>query len=92
MPQQETVTLIHGQFSSEEAREILLNLFSAKIQFHQLKNFGVMERTGKPDPVAQQRIPELRKALEQLQSFINAAGRDEQLRLHANIQLTISTT
>ena len=32
------LSLINGVYSSEEAKEILMNVFASKIQFHELKN------------------------------------------------------
>jgi hypothetical protein len=32
------IDIINGRFTDREAQEILLNIFSTKIQFHELKN------------------------------------------------------
>ena len=36
--------LIDGEFSTEEAREILMNLFSEKIRFHEVQILAKQER------------------------------------------------
>ncbi|MCK6617258.1 MAG: hypothetical protein L6Q51_06415 [Cyclobacteriaceae bacterium] len=56
-----SVKLIDGYFSAEEARDILLNLITSKINFHEVKNFASLEKTGKPDITALHRLPELRE-------------------------------
>jgi len=38
MNKTEMITLIDGDFDDKEAKEILVNIFSSKINFHQLKN------------------------------------------------------
>ena len=45
----EKLNLIEGNFSGEEAKEILMNVFLAKIHYHELKNFSSQERFGKDD-------------------------------------------
>ena len=57
MTNTQTLKLIEGQFQHEKAKEMLLNLYAAKINFHQMKNFGSQERFGKDDAIAQDRIP-----------------------------------
>jgi len=66
MKRSETITLIDGHFSSEDAFELLRNLYSSKIQFHQLKNFSSLERFGKEDKMAVERIPRLKESLESI--------------------------
>ena len=48
--------LIEGKFLHDEAKEILRNIFSAKINFHQMKNFSSQERFGKDDKTAVKKI------------------------------------
>lgn len=65
-----TISLIDGHFSSEDAFELLRNLYSSKIQFHQLKNFSSMERFGKEDKIALERIPKLKESLETISTIM----------------------
>ena len=39
MNKTENLNLIEGNFSIEEAKEILMNIFLTKIHFHEMKNF-----------------------------------------------------
>ena len=83
-------TLIEGQFSPEESAEILGSLFTAKIRFHEMKNFSSMERTGKPDPVSVKRLPQLRKELARiLRETGRAKKRGEDFLLYAELAMTV---
>lgn len=45
-------SLIDGDFTPKQAEEILRDLYTSKIQFHQMKNFSSIERFGKEDEVS----------------------------------------
>ena len=66
----ESFSLIEGSFKSDEAREILLNVISAKIQFHQMKNLSSKERFGKQDDQSVKRIEELKKTMERVLEIV----------------------
>lgn len=63
MHENEKLILIEGVFKNDEARELLMNIFSAKLTFHHQNNFSSRERFGKDDETAQKRVPELKKKL-----------------------------
>jgi len=69
----EKIILIDGNFSPTEAKELLINLFINKINFHEKKNFSSHERYGKEDETAIRRIPELKKSLETISQLISEA-------------------
>jgi len=69
----ETLTLIEGNFSPVEAKEILMNIFSTKINFHKIKNFSSQERYGIDDETAQKRILELILSVEKIKQVIAEA-------------------
>lgn len=73
MNKSKTLTLIDGQFDHEEAKGILMNIFSTKIQFHELKNFSSHERFGEDDNNAKIRIPELKKSMIALEDILAEA-------------------
>lgn len=87
--QQNEFNLLRGTFSSEETREILVTLFKDKIQFHNLKNFSHEVRFGKPDLRAQERIPELKRTLEEVLDFIKQNEGEDKFEIHANIQVRV---
>lgn len=87
----ETLTLIEGNFSEEEAREILMNIFSAKINFHRLRNFSSQERFGKHDELAQKRIPELKKEVEKVLRVVSEAkSQNKRLIITSEIAIYLS--
>lgn len=85
----EKLTFIEGNFTTEEAKEILQNVFATKIKFHELKNFSAIERFGKDDPIAQLRIPELKKELQRMNEIFTWAEVHHK-RLHLSSEIVIS--
>lgn len=75
----EIIKLIDGQFSPEDAREILMSLFTKKLQFHEMNNLSSKERFGKEDPMASIRIPELKESLEKINEIIKNAEREKEI-------------
>jgi len=90
MENQHIFKLIDGSFSNKDSREILLNVFTGKIQFHQRKNFSSQERFGKEDEIALTRIPQLKKSLEDILKLIETAEtRGEQLEIIADVRIKV---
>jgi hypothetical protein len=89
MNKSKTITLIDGHFSSDDALELLRNLYLSKIQFHQMKNFSSTERIGKEDEMAMKRISELKESLESILIIIKEAPKDEN-RIEINSVINIS--
>ena len=84
------IDIINGRFTDREAQEILLNIFSTKIQFHELKNLRSLEQTGKQDNVAKKRIPELRMGIDELLRIVAEATKNNQiLTIHSTITVSI---
>ncbi|HQW56124.1 MAG TPA: hypothetical protein PK076_08355 [Saprospiraceae bacterium] len=65
------LTLIEGEFSVDEAKGILINIFSSKINYHHLKNWSSQERFGKYDITAQKRIPALIIEMKKLEDILS---------------------
>ncbi len=87
----ETLTLIEGNFSEEEARDILMNIFSAKINFHQSTNFSSQERFGKQCEIAQKRLPELKKEIEKVRQVVSEAkSKNKRLIITSEINIYLS--
>ena len=68
------VTLIDGTFNVAEAKDILMNMFTMKINFHQQKNVSHIERFGKPDEAAKEKVAFLKSELAKLETLIEHAG------------------
>lgn len=82
--------LIEGQFQADDAFEVLTKLISSKIQFHQLRNFSVHERTGQDDPHATARIAtleQIRQTLIEQQPTWSEEGKRIEIEARVNIRL-----
>ncbi|MBS1741782.1 MAG: hypothetical protein JST81_02000 [Bacteroidetes bacterium] len=85
------LTLMEGSFTYDEAREILLKMFSFKINFHHIKNWSAQERFGKDDETAQKRIPQLKNEMEKLQSILLMA-KEKEMHLDVKAEIDIRLT
>ncbi len=86
----EKLTIINGSFTYEEAKEILINIFSSKINFHTMKNWSSQERFGKEDEIAQKRIPALRKEIKKLDTILTKAkAKNKKLVVSSEINIAI---
>lgn len=77
MKKKEVFNLIEGEFTPQEAMEVLTNLYNSKINFHKLKDFSSTERFGRPDETASKRIPALKKSLSQISAVVQAAAKEK---------------
>ena len=68
------LTLVKGQYTAEEAKEILMDLFHSKINFHEVKNFSNKERFGQDHEHSIKRMTELRKNIESFSKELGLAG------------------
>lgn len=67
------LTLIDGTFAPTEARKLLSDIISRKINYHQLEMFSNEERFGKDISNSKKRIEALRATNEQLKMIIDDA-------------------
>ena len=85
------LTLIEGAFNEEDAKEILQNVFSSKIRFHDLKNFSSNVRFGEDDETSKRRIPELKKALENALHIVSEAKtRNKKIIIQSVVNISIA--
>lgn len=90
MKNTEKLNLIEGDFSYEEANEILSNMFSSKINFHNIKNWSSQERFQKDDEIAQKRIPALKIEMAKLQTILSEAkANNKRLVVNSEINITL---
>ena len=90
MKTSKNITLIDGQFSVEEAKEILLNVFSSKLQFHQMKNFSNYERFGTKDENGRRRIDELKESITLIKNTLeDAKNAGFELVLKSNVSIEL---
>ena len=93
MKKQDVFTLIEGEFSPKESRELLLSVFKSKIRFHRLKNFSSQERFGKDDERALARMTQLQETLASICKVIEDAEKlNQTLEIKAEIILDYSNS
>lgn len=86
----EKLSLIEGDFSFDEAKEILMSMFSSKINFHNIKNWSSQERFGKDDAIAQKRIPALRNDMKKLEGILSEAkAKNKKLVVSSEINISL---
>lgn len=86
MKNPQKLKLIDGKFSPKKSREILMNVFSSKIQFHKMNNFSSQERFGKDDKMSTKRIPQLKKSMEKILKIVeDAEKKGVQLEIKSEI-------
>ncbi len=83
------LSLINGFYSSEEAKEILMNVFASKIQFHELKNLRSMVTRDCEDEASTLRVTQLKNAVEELNELLKKAN-DNNLELSIQSSIEIS--
>lgn len=80
--------LIDGKFSPTEFKEILLNLFLKKIEFHKINNFSSQIRYGMDNTTAVEKMTELNQSIEKMiKLFEEAKEKDLKLIVFSEIQI-----
>jgi len=88
--QKGTYDLVKGEFTLEEASEIINDLFMKKINFNEVKSFGQFVRTGAKDPATLKRIEELKTAREKAQQLLALAKSEgKSLRVESTISIEL---
>jgi hypothetical protein len=85
-----TCELIKGDFSPEEASEIVHDLFSKKINFHEVKSFSKLIREGVEDHKSAERIVELKADKKSAKELINEAeASGKTLRITSTVHIEL---
>lgn len=91
MKNTEKLSLIEGVFSAEETKEILMNMFSSKINFHNIRNWSSRERFGKDDEISRKRIPQLQNEMQKLQEILSdAKNQNKKLLINSEVNISFS--
>jgi hypothetical protein len=91
MKKTETIELIKGIFTPDDAREILLTLLDNKINFHDLRSWSSQERFGMPDPYSEERLTSLRESREKVKQIISQSiDQEKNLIINSSIEITIT--
>lgn len=90
MKKTETIELIKGTFTLDEAREVLLELLNSKINFHNMKNWSSRERFGKPDAYSEQRLEYLMESRKKVQTLLSKSFDEEKsVTINSIIEINI---
>ncbi len=68
-----SIKLIDGNFTPEEAENVLLKLLDSKIKFHALENFSSQIRGNQDNQAGRQRVAELVEATESVRELVKQA-------------------
>ena len=86
----EKLTLVEGSFYYDEAKEIIMSMFSSKINFHNIKNWSSQERFGEDDENAQKKIPALRNEIKKLEEILlEAKAKNKKVMVNSEIKISI---
>lgn len=86
------LALIDGTFAPNEARKILSDLISSKINYHQLELFSNEERFSKDISNSKKRIEVLKETKESLKKIIEYAVKNQyQLQVNAVVEIKFLT-
>jgi hypothetical protein len=84
------LSLINGVYSSEEAKEILMNIFASKIQFHELKNLRSIVTRDTEDEISTLRVRQLKQAVDQFNELLKQAEENNlELAIQSSIQISL---
>lgn len=83
-------TLINGEFTPKDAREILNHLIMEKINFHDRKNLSSQIRYGYKDENSIIRVNQLKKGkLVANETIMEAENKNRKVRITSNITIEI---
>jgi hypothetical protein len=92
MKNQSKLSLIDGSFTPQEALDILMNLYSSKINFHELKCFSSIERFGHEDEHSAKRIPELKASRNKISIMLKELeNSDEEINIQSEVIISFNT-
>jgi hypothetical protein len=84
------VKFINGEFSQEDARELLLNIISKKIQFHSVDSLSLWEKNASEDFGAKNRLEELQSARSQvLQLLTSQTTMGKKINIYSTIEIEV---
>jgi hypothetical protein len=90
METKSNLILINGLFSSEEAKEVLMNILASKVQFHELKNLRSIVTKDSEDQTSISRVRQLKETIEELKLILNEASENNmELSIKSNIEITL---
>lgn len=82
--------LVKGEFSANDAAEIISHLFQEKINFHNSRSFSQVLRSGNGCEWSIKRIEELKESKKDIKTLIDQAKEDgKSIRIISNISIEV---
>jgi hypothetical protein len=82
--------LISGEFSNEQAKDVLTDLYSSKIKFHSICALRHEEKFAKKSSFHENRIIELKLERDAILKFLENVSPDEKLKIESTISISIT--
>lgn len=90
MKNKEKFKLIQGNFTSEEAKNMLYDLIASKIQFHNREAFSIQVRTNGDTSHSTKRVEELKATQHSIEQILDyAIENDLKLEINADIEISL---
>jgi hypothetical protein len=90
MEDNHTYSLVKGQYTANEATDVLFSLVNSKIKFHELRAFGMKERSENDLHKSEMRSKELKLVLADIKSLIEfAQAENMELKISGNIDIQL---
>lgn len=87
-----TISLISGEYTPTEAKELLLKLVDSKINFHKLQSLSAYVHSGQPNIDSELRIKELKETREQITALIEkAVDNNSNIEIGSTIDIAFKT-
>lgn len=82
------INLMHGEFNSMEAREILMEMCNKNINFNKVQNFSSQIRFGEDDENAINRIAQLKESVSSIAEILEEAkAHNKKLKIKSFIEI-----
>ncbi|HEY0744765.1 MAG TPA: hypothetical protein VGD40_25035 [Chryseosolibacter sp.] len=86
-----TVTLIDGRFDTEDARDLLTDIFSLKTNYLRIKNLRSWVQCGNDDGNCHENIARLEAEMKKLQETLNEAKvKGKPVLVHAEVKIQLA--
>lgn len=82
--------LISGEFSNEQAKDVLTDLYSSKIKFHSICALRHEEKFAKKSSFHEDKIIELKLERDAILKFLENVSPNEKLKIESTISITIT--
>lgn len=82
--------LISGEFSNEQAKDVLTDLYSSKIKFHSICALRHEEKFAKKSSFHEDRIIELKLERDGILKFLENVSPDDKLKIESTISISIT--